>query len=494
MRVRICCLATLLTSACLDDTKARAELEALDLDLPDAAAPQDASGGGGDTSVVDLDEGPSDAATPTGDAGPSADVGSTADVDTPTDLGLADLGNGTPEVCNGEDEDEDDRIDEGVANRCGGCGGLPEEGCQAWRVEVLQNDENRAQPARMVGLQGNALGFAEREIEGGLCVAQTVPPPHPDAHLGIVNVNSVRAGITLVPRFDAQRGAFAYDPNPDLGALEVFVAGDVVDVLWGGGRLVGSAQTAIEGPEKLRGVDEAALAEVASRAQGQGEGPVTVTWSGNEERPDDTLRFFIGGSVPIFNRNVYRAIRSYQLDARVVDDGELRLDDALFLGGVPDSSVWVYLRRERSRRVVLGPHSVEVAAAWRKEARGRGSLERDDPAPFDIVSPSPDERLVRFGEPIVLGWTPPPAGTTALDVQLVAFDLASGTARVLSCRASDPASGALVLPAELTADWPSGDGAEAQLSMQAELATLALPAPERGAISHAVSLILQLRP
>ena len=93
MRVRICCLATLLTSACLDDTKPRAELEALDLDLPDAAAPQDASGGGGDTSVVDLDEGPSDAATPLGDTGPNADVEPSADGGAPTDVGLADLGN-----------------------------------------------------------------------------------------------------------------------------------------------------------------------------------------------------------------------------------------------------------------------------------------------------------------------------------------------------------------------------------------------------------------
>jgi len=477
---------------CLDDATPRRDLELLDVpsSRPDTAS---------DAAVF------SDALSP-GDARPDARGDAATDASRPAEDAAVvdarppadaapelDAGNGTPEVCNGEDEDADGVVDEGVSNICGGCGGLPEEGCQAWRVEVLQTGEARAQPGRIVGLQGNALGFSEVDIEGGVCVAQAAPPPHPDAHLGIVNVDAPLGALTLVPRVDAQRGGFAYDPNPEVGALQVFRPGDAIDVRWGGGRLVGLGATSIEGPAALDGVDSAALDAAVARAQGVGDGAVSLTWTAPP--PASTrLRLFVGGSAPIFNRNVYRGIRHYTMDAGLADDGEVTLPSALFAGGVAESSVWVYLRREAQRRIVLGPHSVDVSAAWRVEARGRGTLERDEAPPFDIVSPSPDVRAVRFGEPVEVRWTPLPDGTGPLDVQLVAFDAATETTHVVACRALAPESGVLRLPGALTTGWPSGAGVEAQLAVQLELARVALAAPDEGEMVHGATLLMQLRP
>lgn len=477
---------------CLDDATPRRDLELLDVpsSRPDVSS---------DATVV------SDASSP-GDAGVDATADAALDASRPSSDAAAvdaravadaapevDAGNGTPEVCNGEDEDADDVVDEGVSNVCGGCGGLPEEGCQAWRVEILQTGEARAQPGRIVGLQGNTLGFSEVEIEGGVCVAQTAPPPHPDAHLGVVNVDSPGVALTLVPRVDAQRGGFAYDPNPEVGGLQVFRPGDALDVRWGGGRLVGLGAASIEGPAALEGVDSVALDEAVARAQGVGEAPVSLTWAA-PAASSTRLRLFIGGSAPIFNRNVYRGIRHYTLDASLTDDGEVTLPTALFAGGVVESSVWVYLRRAAQRRLVLGPHSIDVSAAWRVEARGRGVLERDESPPFDIIAPSPDVRAVRFGEAVEVRWTPVPVGTGPLDVQLVAFDAATGTTHVVACRALAPESGILRLPGALTADWPSGAGVEAQLAVQLELARIALATPDQGAMVHGATLLMQLRP
>ena len=45
----------------------------------------------------------------------------------------------TPEAeCDGQDNDNDGSIDEGATNVCGGCGGLPPEGCQLWSINFSQ--------------------------------------------------------------------------------------------------------------------------------------------------------------------------------------------------------------------------------------------------------------------------------------------------------------------------------------------------------------------
>ena len=152
-----------------------------------------------------------------------------------------------PEECNGEDDDLDGEIDEGVANLCGGCGGIPPDGCQAWTVNAILHN-NPAEPAgpddilnpdQVVGFLGGALGFSEREIDGATCTFFRVPAQHPDAHLGLVNVDTPQAALNLVPVFRADRGTHGYQNSPSTGALTLHEPGDLVEVRAGGGLAVG---------------------------------------------------------------------------------------------------------------------------------------------------------------------------------------------------------------------------------------------------------------
>ncbi|MEZ4463898.1 MAG: hypothetical protein R3F43_05095 [bacterium] len=69
------------------------------------------------------DTGPALDAAPL-DLGPDDAAPVDADVP-PADALLPDAAPPVPEICNGQDEDADGLIDEGVANVCGGCGGCP---------------------------------------------------------------------------------------------------------------------------------------------------------------------------------------------------------------------------------------------------------------------------------------------------------------------------------------------------------------------------------
>ncbi len=446
-------------------------------DEPDASAPPDAAAPDGDGAR------PPDSGPPTDAAVPDAALDGA-----PPDPDAAPV----PELCDGDDDDGDGRIDEGVANICGGCGGLPPEGCQSWRVQLLRDEAGETDTNRVIGLSAGILAVSERRLEGADCEFIRVPAQHPDAHLGLVNVDAPEVTLNQVPDYDEQSGAHRYGNSPDLGRIRLYGDGDPLTVRAGGGRLVGAFRETLDAPAGLAGVSGEDLAPFAARARGEGDGPATLRWTPAADGGGE-LRLFIGGSVGLFNRNVYRAIRHYQLDGVLQDDGELSLPPELFTP-VPQSAVWVHLTRQARLQKPLGPHGVEILAGQRVETRMSGALDLDTTAPFDILAPSPNERRVTPGEPLEIRWSDPPAGTGPLVVTLTLVDGTNLEVRQLSCTVDDPAAGRLVLPGDATEAWPMGQGDLRQLSISYALADAPLPPPDRGSLTQSVTLLLRLEP
>jgi hypothetical protein len=431
------------------------------------------------------DEGAVDGAVD--DAGAAQDGG---DVDMFVE---ADLGPVEPEVCNGEDDDLDGIIDEGVSNVCGGCGGLPPEGCQAWRVNLVQSEADTVIPDRVVGLVGSALGFSEQRIEGATCEVVRVPAALPDAHLGQVNIDSALANLNLGPVYDENLGGHRYLNTPELGGTTVHDSGDVVEIRAGGGLLVGPFELELEAPTRLAGVAEADLEAVAALAEGRADEAVTLTWEAAQD-PGARLRFFVGGSRPIFRTAVYRGTDSYQIQALLRDDGALELDPELFGGGLPESAIRVELAREREVRLPRGSHSLTATIGKLVRFAHAGPLDRDAPRPFQITEPSPNTREITPGEPLRVAWSALPAGAGPLTVTLILQDNAIPERRQMSCVVDDPAAGAITLPASFTEGWPMGDSDVRVLAVRWNVYQAALPAPDEGTLVRAQTVQMTLEP
>lgn len=432
------------------------------------------------------------------DAAPDAEVDAAPDVavDAAVDGFVGpDLGPPEPESCNGIDDDQDDSVDEGVSNVCGGCGGIPPEGCQAWRVNLVQDPDGTLIAFRTVGLQAQVRGFSERMIDGATCeVLRLAESPDPDAHLGVVDIDASQAELDLVPTFDERLGTFSYDNSPELGRTPLHQGGETVEVRSGGGALVGPIEASVETPPVLGDVDEGELRAILDAARGEGDdGPLTLTWTTTRPTREQALRFFIGGSKPVFGpSNLYRGIEFYQLTARLRDDGEFSLDPTWLSPGVPQSSIWVYALREVVRRLPVGQHAVEIVAGQRFELResGAAAAPADAVAPFDIVEPSPNTPEYVAGEPLTVRWGALPPGEGPLEVTLSYRDPLAGEQVQIGCVVDAPAGGALVLPAEFTEGLPDDDFI--QLSVRWEIVTHPVPAPDAGQFSRAVSMILRL--
>jgi hypothetical protein len=502
-------VASTLTVGCDDGARARSEVETPDFGGPadqgaagGSQVDQGASGGAIGSDAADrTDARPAPADVGTGGAGGGGLVDGGPTGGMPPDAGptggqVPDAAAGPPEVCNGEDEDLDGRIDEGVANLCGGCGGLPPEGCQSWRVDMTQTaaEAQTLNPNRLVGLQGSVTSTAERDIEGARCLFQRSLGATPDAHVGIVTLTTPLRSLLQVPVYDGLSRTIRYDASPESGPVQLFADGDEIQVQAGGGQLVGAFEATLPAPRRITGLGDGELQGAIDVLRGVRAEPVTLHWAPGAGGADGALRFFVGGSRSQFNRGgLYRGITYYQLDAQLVDDGALEVGPELSRFMLADSSIWVYLRRENVRRIILGPHAVELSAASRAEQRASGNLEAQDPPSFDILAPSPDVRRVTPGEPLEVRWTEPP-GEGPLVVSLVFGDAEGVETTYVACEVAEPASGRLVLPAEATLGWPAGPEATRLLSVRRDLATVDLPGPDRGRITYSVSLMLALEP
>ena len=469
----------LLTSWACDDAPRERDGEE-----PDAAVADDDARVAGDAGVVD------DAGEIDPDGAPDAGADAVAPDGPPP----------PPEVCNGEDEDGDGEIDEGVSNLCGGCGGIPPDGCQAWIVTAIQNDEDRLNPDQVVGFAGGALGFSERDIEGATCTFFRSPAQHPDAHLGLVNVESPRAELNLTPVFRADRGTHGYQNSPELGLLQLHGEGDVVEVRAGGGLAVGPFQMEATAPAPLSADwTEDQLETVLDLARGDRAEGIRLEWTPNDST-DDQLRFFVGGSIPVFNlaRRRYEVREHYELTALLNDDGDFELPPDLVGGGVPDSSIRAFVERRVVKRLPQGPHAIEMRLGQRLTVTRNGLLENDVPPEFRIVEPSAAERTIVAGEPMPVAWEWPghetPPGPGPLRINLLLRDTETLQTTQVECVVEDPTSGRIVLPADFTEDWPDLEADTRLLSLSWGLHRLELPPPDRGVLTRSVSAQMWLLP
>ena len=395
-----------------------------------------------------------------------------------------------PEACNGEDEDGDGRVDEGVANACGGCGGIPPGGCQAWSINLVQDGEALLDPSRVVFRAANILGTSTFAVDNGQCdqirIATTADP---DGHLGEVAITAVLDALALSPGTHPATGAPTYDTDPPSSPLRLHQSGDVVTVSATGGRAVAPFETALTAPETLSAVDAASLDPWIAAARGEGaDAPLNLSWVAGS----GDLRLYVGGSKQVFGLTpFYRAIEHYLLDIALDDDGELSLPGDLFGEGSPNSSVWAYLSRTRSQQLPLDQHAVALEIGQRVERRASGGAEEADSPPFQIVNPSPNERVVQAGFPLPVRWSALPPGVGPLTVQLLFRNEAIEEQHVISCTVEDPVLGALEIPAEIMAAWPEDAGFR-QLSLRWPLFTQPVAGEDEGGLSRSLTMILRL--
>lgn len=406
-----------------------------------------------------------------------------------------------PEECNGLDEDLDGEIDEGLTNVCGGCEELPDDGtCQAWRLSVSQGVDGSANLQRMIGFQGAFNQADIQEIDNASCQIVRSVVPDPEAHLGDITVTTDRIEFTQTPVFSNAQGTIIYrsDEDPPLNQARVFSPGDEIEISGSGSELSGEFVDQLVGPDVITGVEPDALADIIQLARGNIEESVELSWTPartlGPDGPDISgqVQLFVGGSLPIFNRNVYRAIRSFTLNGVLRDDGAIDLDADLFAPALPLSAVRVRLSRTDSKRVLLGPDALEMRAEYIVERVQSGDVSGGLESPFDILTPDPDVREITPGDPMLVEWSPLPEGEGPLTVSLVLLDPIRSSSTQISCEVTDPTTGVLVLPGEFTADWPVGEGARRLLDVRWTLQENTLRRPDQGTMVQNLSLILDL--
>lgn len=480
--IRLLCLGTFLFWGCVDSVNGRdraganadggvAETDVgTDQDMGEPTPDQD--------SALDPEQ---DALTPVDDAGnaPAMDA-------SPPNPDAA----GIPEECNGEDEDGDGRIDEGVANACGGCGGIPPGGCEAWSVNLVQDGDALLNPGRIIFLAARILGSSRFETTNATCdhirIALTSDP---DRTLGDVNVTSPEVLLNLVPGVHPATEQVTYDTDPPSDPLQLHRSGDRVRLQGTGGRGAGPFDLSVTAPETLMGLDPDALDPWIAASRGVApDGPLTLNWGAGT----GDIRLYVGGSKQVFGLTpFYRGIEHYLLDLTLADTGTVNLPPDTFGEGSPNSSVWAYLARTRTRRLPLDQHAVAVEIGQRVELRATGANEEAMMPPFQITSPSPNDRTVEAGVALPVQWSPLPEGPGPLMVQLVFRNRALSEQHVVTCEVSDPAAGGMEIPADVMAAWPDGDDFR-QVSLRWTRFSRPVDDVGEGSLSRATTMLLRL--
>ena len=469
---RLLCLSALICWSCVDNAGGR--------DRQGAAADAGASVTDG-TSSPTLDAQIMDAAPEPTDGEPE-----TAADTTPPAPDAADI----PEECNGVDEDGDGRVDEGVANACGGCGGIPPGGCEAWSVNLVQDGEALLDPGRIVFLAARILGSSSFETTNARCDQVRIAlTPDPDRHLGAVDITSPLTSLALVPGVHPATEQVVYDTGPASEPVQVHRSGDLVRVQASGGEGAGPFDTDLVAPDTLTEVEPEDLEPWIAAARGaESEGPLSLSWGAGS----GDIRLYVGGSKLVFGLTAfYRGIEHYVLNLALEDTGELSLPGDLFGAGSPESATWAYLARTRTQRIPLDQHAVALEIGQRVELRANGGADEAEMPPFQITSPSPNDRQVEAGVGLPVQWGQLPTGPGPLSVQLVFRNSALGEQHVVTCEVEDPTAGAMEIPAEVMAAWPDGDDFR-QLSLRWTRFSQIIDSVDEGELTRATTMILRL--
>jgi len=399
----------------------------------------------------------------------------------------------TPEdQCDGEDGDADGLIDEGVSNACGGCGGIPPGGCQAWQVNLIQNGENDLNINRLLGLSAGILGVSFSDIPNGICRTLRLQNRFgPDDHMGSVEIEHEGETVVLDPRFDPETARVGYEPQGDMAPWAQFSVGSPVRIRADGGRAIGAFDTALTMPSRMDLIPADGLLQFANTIRGDdAEAPATLMWTPTDDS-DANLRLYIGGSRIVFRRvRFYQAIEHYVLDGLLMDDGQFQLPAAFQGAGVAQSSIWVYLLRQAQERLIFGPHTVSLSLGQRVESRVPGGQAPADIPPFQIVNPSPNTREFTPGIPLDVRWSTLPEGVGPLTMTLSHRNDDTGIHTLVDCEIVDPLLGQATLPEEITSEVSDGPGQFRQLTLKWQLSSTDLQRPDRGRFSRATSVIL----
>jgi hypothetical protein len=112
--------------------------------------------------------------------------------------------------------------------------------------------------------------------------------------------------------------------------------------------------------------------------------------------------------------------------------------------------------------------------------------------PYQIVDPSPNERVITPGDPMRVAWEGLPPGEGPLTVVLTTSD--GIEAQQVACEVIDAELGEIELPGDFTEFWPADESALRQLTLRWDLSNTAMPAPDRGQLRQSMSVILRLEP
>ena len=395
-----------------------------------------------------------------------------------------------PEVCNGEDEDDDGQVDEGVSNACGGCGGIPPGGCEAWSVNLVQDGDALLDPSRIIFLAARVLGSSSFATTNAQCdQVRIAMNPDPDRTLGEVDITAALTSLALVPGIHPATEQVVYDTDPASDPVQIHRSRDEVRIQASGGQGAGPFDTTMVAPDTLTDVEPDALEPWIDAARGAiSEAPLTLSWGAGS----GDIRLYVGGSKLVFGLTAfYRGIEHYLLDLNLEDTGEVSLPGDLFGEGSPDSATWAYLARTRTRRIPLDQHAVALEIGQRVELRANGGSDEAETPPFQITSPSPNDRQVEAGVSLPVQWSQLPTGPGPLTVQLIFRNSVLGEQHVVNCEVEDPTAGAMEIPADVMAAWPDGDDFR-QLSLRWTGFSQPIEGIGEGELTRATTMILRL--
>lgn len=402
----------------------------------------------------------------------------------------------TPETeCDGEDNDDDGSIDEGATNVCGGCGGLPPEGCQLWTINFSQVGQTPLNTNRLVSMSANVVGISFFETMNAQCQSTRFRLiATPEQHLGVVSVTNDDTTLVLRPSFDPdmQRMSYTPDAESENGAEFVVDDGAQLNVESTGSEDFAALDVRTTMPALPELEDSNALEDLVRFMRNETDVVPDLRWSEDEDLNTE-LKLYVGASKLVFRRvSFYQAIEHLVFEATLADDGRFSLPDEFVGSGLSGSSMWAYLRRQATQRFVFGPHALNLVAAKRVEARQGGGQALGDTPPFQITYPSPNDRSIDETEPFAVRWSDLPDGPGPLRVTLSYRDSDIGQQTVLECVVADPSLGEMVFPDDVLADLPRGPGEFKQITLRWGTEELLLPQPDQGYLSRAISVVLNL--